>query len=94
MITGPNITGAANRRGKAVFVLCVALLGCHHSGYQRDRDFRAVHIFGIGWIMDKSGTNKVRAFGIGSLDATKMSSTTQTNAPFTIQQSTNKVEKP
>ena len=67
------------------FCLAGALAaGCYHHGYQADRSFKAVHIFGIGWIFDKSGTNKVRAFAIGSLDATTISATVNTNAPRTF----------
>jgi hypothetical protein len=77
----------------ALTLFCVVLLGCHHAGYQKDRSFKAIHIFGLGWLMEKVGTNKVRAFAIGSLDATSLAATTQTNAPFTMQRATNKVDK-
>jgi len=79
---------------RAIAVLLITILaGCHQAGYQKDRSFRALHIFGVAWIFEKVGTNKIRVFGIGSVDATSLTGTTQTNAPYTMQGATNKVEK-
>lgn len=66
--------------------MCVALLiaGCTHYGYSKDRTLRALHIFGIGWIMHRDATNQVKAFAIGSMDATHMTVSVVTNAPMHI----------
>jgi hypothetical protein len=62
---------------------------CDHTGYHKDRSFKGVHIFGIGWLMEKTGTNRIRAFGLGLLDATSMHAETQTNAPYSFSRGTN-----
>jgi len=41
--------------------------------------------------MERTGTNKIRVFAIGSLKAISLSATSQTNAPF-VMRSTNQVE--
>jgi hypothetical protein len=64
--------------------LCAVLAGCMHKGYQREHAFKGLHIFGIGWIMERTGTNKVRAFGIGLVDAGHYVLTTNTNAPYSF----------
>jgi hypothetical protein len=61
------------------------LPGCH-TGYQKDRTLRVFNIFGVAWIMEHSGTNRTRIFSIGSLNATSINATSQTNAPFVIEQ--------
>jgi hypothetical protein len=86
----PGVRG--DRKGKVkkgLLILCAAAFGCHHEGYQKDRTFRAVHIFGIGWFRDKDPTNPVNVFAIGNLDATMFTGTTQTNAPYVIRMATN-----
>jgi hypothetical protein len=68
------------------------MLGCHHEGFQRDRAFRAVHIFGIGWVNDKTETNSISAFALGNLDATTYSGTLNTNAHYSFHPKTNQFE--
>jgi hypothetical protein len=82
---------AARERVKRILWTCLILLApaCDHTGYHKDRSFKGIHIFGIGWLMEKSGTNRIRAFAIGSLDATAMHAETQTNAPYSFIRSTN-----
>lgn len=67
-----------------LIVLCVMLAGCR-TGYQKDRTLRVITIFGIGWIFERKGTNKIQVFSIGSLKAVSASTTLQTNAPFVIE---------
>jgi len=69
-----------------LIVLASFLLAGCRLGFQKDRNLRALHLFGLGWICVIDGTNVVRVFCIGSLDATRLSSVNQTNAPFVIQE--------
>jgi cytochrome b561 len=68
-------------RARFWWVLCFAVLssGCVRV-YQSDRSVRAIHISGIGWIMESTATNKIRVFGLGFLDATSIQTRTTTNS--------------
>jgi hypothetical protein len=61
------------------------MTGCIHRRYQSDRSLKMLHIFGIGWVMERCGTNATRVFGIGSIDATMMRALVETNAPSSIE---------
>jgi hypothetical protein len=75
-----------------LILFLLLLMGCQ-AGYQKDRNVRVIHILGIGWIFERCGTNTIRVFGIGSLEAATGASANQTNAPFVMQSQTNTVEK-
>ena len=64
-----------------LLLILILLTGCIHRRYQSDRSLKMLHIFGIGWLMEREGTNTVRVFGIGSVDATVLRNTIETNAP-------------
>jgi len=68
---------------RTAIVVAILFCGCRHEGYQREHTIRVVHIFGIGWIHEKTTTNDIRAFAIGSLDSGFYQVTTNTNAPMT-----------
>jgi len=65
----------------ALLLILILGSGCVQRRYQSDRTLKMLHIFGIGWLMEREGTNTVRVFGIGSVDATVMHNTIETNAP-------------
>lgn len=69
--------------GALLIILFTA--GCIHKRFQSDRSLKFVHIFGIGWVMEKEGTNRIRLFGIGSLDAALARAAIETNAPSSME---------
>jgi len=60
------------------------LPGCH-TGYQKDRTLRVITLFGIGWVFERKGTNRIQVLSIGALRSASVSSVVQTNAPFVIE---------
>ena len=59
------------------------LLGCRYRGYQQDHSVRALHVFGIGWIRDRTGVRDISAFTVGHLNAGSYETSLNTNAPVT-----------
>lgn len=67
------------RRSATVCALAAVLLmtGCLKRYYQRNHEMQAVHVLGIGWVNQR--TNKVKVFGIGSVDVVRYVTITTTN---------------
>jgi hypothetical protein len=70
------------RRGIIAGLLVLLALGCRHEGFQREHKVKVLHIFGIGWVREKTETNDVKAFAIGSLDTGYYQVGVNTNAPI------------
>ena len=68
-----------------IFAILLLTAGCIYKRFQSDRTVKFVHIFGIGWVMQAEGTNRIGLFGIGSLDAILAHGLIETNAPSSLE---------